>query len=241
MKIYVKEAQIKTAAIEIKVIKIGGKQMTLAVFRQLEGLDALLDDDIVWGHVNYHGKDCPEFDHYHLVVQRGDEIYSYIYVTPESNWFASENEIEWDEVSEKDKILLQLSLMVFRVYPYALCKIGGCDVSVQTGIVFSHLNVFQRLPGYKREEIVKTIESLVDRNFLVWGIDNKLLFAHMSTEELREHLRYDEELKGKVKLKTNEMLDRIMEERLSKYKQEYREIFDKWERVRQCQQLFISV
>jgi hypothetical protein len=87
------EATITTASIEIRTLTLSGKQMTLAVFRQL--LKAPLIDEasghflgMPWGTVNYH-QDChyhprcrscayvdvhgPK-DHLHVVWQTGQEL-----------------------------------------------------------------------------------------------------------------------------------------------------------------------
>lgn len=89
------EAQLKTAAIEIKTVQVGGKQMTLAVFRQLIEQSFVLallherwvracsdlmniDGPIAWGYVNYHGEalGCAPGDgeHVHIVWQQGCEL-----------------------------------------------------------------------------------------------------------------------------------------------------------------------
>jgi hypothetical protein len=78
------EATIKTASIEVKVLTLnGGKQMTLAVFRQLPVLEeAILDPQtlelrpIPWGTVNYH-PDCDNSSarHLHVVWQQGNKLY----------------------------------------------------------------------------------------------------------------------------------------------------------------------
>lgn len=79
-------ATITTAAVEVKALTISGKQVTLAVFRQLQE-EPLVDWDrhelrgIPWGFVNY----CPQkfcigdqygepVPHWHVVWQRGQEL-----------------------------------------------------------------------------------------------------------------------------------------------------------------------
>lgn len=58
MNISTKQAVIKTAAIEIKSLQINAKQVTLAVFRQMD-IKRILDyenlkiNGFVWGRVNY--------------------------------------------------------------------------------------------------------------------------------------------------------------------------------------------
>ena len=77
--IQVSEAQIHTAAVQIKTLTINGKQMTLAVFRQLRS-ENLIDPEgnfkgLPWGTVNYHPKcGLREEDHFHLIWQLGGEL-----------------------------------------------------------------------------------------------------------------------------------------------------------------------
>lgn len=72
-------AIVRTAAVEIKTMHIGNKQVTLAVFRQLK------DEDIIdvqtgqlkgvpWGTVNYFWGECKEGTHLHVVWQKGTDL-----------------------------------------------------------------------------------------------------------------------------------------------------------------------
>jgi hypothetical protein len=73
-------ATITTATIQIRTLTIGKKQVTLAVFRQLEDADIIktLDADLAgepWGRVNYHPDKCADAkEHIHVVWQQGDEL-----------------------------------------------------------------------------------------------------------------------------------------------------------------------
>jgi hypothetical protein len=74
-----REATVKTLSIEAKVIKIGPKQVTLSVFRQLFR-EPLIDAKTLqlrgtpWGLVNYRWGECADRgqDHLHVVWQEGD-------------------------------------------------------------------------------------------------------------------------------------------------------------------------
>lgn len=81
----VRAAEITTAAVSINVLTVSGKQVTLAVYRQIVGEDCfrlglegqpLLQGEM-WGTVNYHVGDDP-FDypggHRHVVWQKGDQL-----------------------------------------------------------------------------------------------------------------------------------------------------------------------
>jgi hypothetical protein len=84
MNINVRDAIVRTAAVEIRSLSISGKQVTLAVFRQLLTEPALAYDDHgratakgpIWGMVNYHpDRQCKTAEpHIHVVWQRGDEL-----------------------------------------------------------------------------------------------------------------------------------------------------------------------
>jgi hypothetical protein len=75
------EATITTAAIEIKTLTVRGKQVTLALYRQLIE-EPLVDDataDLVgvpWGKINYHPGNCEGDygEHLHIVWQQGSEL-----------------------------------------------------------------------------------------------------------------------------------------------------------------------
>lgn len=72
-------ATITTAAIEIRTLTIGRKQVTLAVFRQLREEPLIAEDGtlngVPWGTVNYHPDKCGDAkEHLHVVWQHGDEL-----------------------------------------------------------------------------------------------------------------------------------------------------------------------
>lgn len=76
-----RDATVKTLSIEAKVIKMGPKQVTLSVFRQLL-TEPLIDAEtlqlrgVPWGRVNYRWGDCankPQ-SHLHIVWQLGGEL-----------------------------------------------------------------------------------------------------------------------------------------------------------------------
>jgi hypothetical protein len=75
-KLTIQNAEIQTAAVEIKTLTVSGRQVTLAVFRQLREEPLIADDGALngepWGIVNYHPDKCAGSDHVHAVWQ--DEI-----------------------------------------------------------------------------------------------------------------------------------------------------------------------
>ena len=78
------EAVLLPVQVTVQALMIAGKQMTLAVFRQLPR-EPLIDystvtlQGIPWGYVNYHNKDCGCEKHLHIVWQRGNELCQYVY------------------------------------------------------------------------------------------------------------------------------------------------------------------
>ncbi|TKA11739.1 hypothetical protein [Actinacidiphila oryziradicis] len=76
----VHNATITTAAVEVKTLTISGKQVTLAVFRQLQEetilnpVNATLTGEL-WGRVNYHPDKCADAaTHVHVVWQKDGEL-----------------------------------------------------------------------------------------------------------------------------------------------------------------------
>lgn len=76
------EAAITTVSVEVRAIRIGTKQMTQSVFKQLRE-ERLIDRETLelrgtpWGWVNYH-HDCGDLysGHLHVVWQSGSELRS---------------------------------------------------------------------------------------------------------------------------------------------------------------------
>ncbi len=104
--IKVSEAGIETVSVAVHVVRISGKQMTLAVFKQL-AVEDLFDPrtgelrGIPWGWVNYHAAcNVPNnvrtlslewaagkvhgygFNHLHVVWQKGEELRHAIVYAP---------------------------------------------------------------------------------------------------------------------------------------------------------------
>ena len=79
--ITITDASIKQVSIEVKVIKIDNKQMTLAVFKQILH-EKIIDDRTgrlkgkPWGKVEYH-TNCgiwKRSEHIHVIWQKGNEL-----------------------------------------------------------------------------------------------------------------------------------------------------------------------
>ncbi len=74
----VHNAEVHTAAVEVKTLTISGKQVTLAVFRQLVERSPVTRDyewaGLPWGFVNYYNKDRHPDTSRNVVWQQGDEL-----------------------------------------------------------------------------------------------------------------------------------------------------------------------
>jgi hypothetical protein len=112
-KLDAEHAVIHTATVEVKTLTISGKQVTLAVFRQLPERE-IIDPQtgnlcgIPWGLVNYHFKDCEAWmkdDHLHVVWQSGGVLYRSM--TP--GW---RNSPRWRETYAQLAVLDQLFIAV---------------------------------------------------------------------------------------------------------------------------------
>jgi hypothetical protein len=119
-RITVDQAEIHTASVEVKTLTLKGKQVTLAVFRQLQQ-ETLLDADgsfigLPWGTVNYHPeKGCPSTEaemaevaasketHLHVVWQKENELRRATVYEPEPypnpNLYRSEHGDRWLKVA----------------------------------------------------------------------------------------------------------------------------------------------
>jgi hypothetical protein len=91
------EATVQTVQVEIKVLKVGKKQVTMGMFRQLPH-DLLLDPETVqlrgvpWGHVRYRWDGdgshwCGRGPKLHVVWQLGDEL--------RRGWVSEEPDRQW--------------------------------------------------------------------------------------------------------------------------------------------------
>jgi hypothetical protein len=77
MSIEIQQANLKTVSVNIQVLKVGAKQMTLSVFRQLDQGDVFNEwtgelEGAIWGRVNYQWSGHEE--HLHLVWQQGTNL-----------------------------------------------------------------------------------------------------------------------------------------------------------------------
>lgn len=94
----IREATVQTVQIEIKALKVGKKQVTMGLFRQLPHT-TLLDPDTVqfrgvpWGYVNYwwdgDGAGFGRGEKLHVVWQLGERLHrAVVYQEPDPNWMS---------------------------------------------------------------------------------------------------------------------------------------------------------
>jgi hypothetical protein len=101
----VHNAEIKTATVEIRTLTISGKQVTLAVFRQLKEAQLVNEDGslagVPWGTVNYHPDKCAADDrHLHVVWQHAEELRRS--KVDEPNWY---RDWFWPESGLSDELI----------------------------------------------------------------------------------------------------------------------------------------
>jgi hypothetical protein len=108
-------AEIKTAAVEIRTLTVSGKQVTLAVFRQLKDEPLVNRDGTLngtpWGIVNYHPDKCAEGrPHMHVVWQRGTELLRATVWVPSSYRYGEDGEFLNEFSSPNGNAALTLSI-----------------------------------------------------------------------------------------------------------------------------------
>lgn len=106
MEIETKRASLDTMAVTIQALHVDGKQMTLAVFRQLPVRDLIgrggAFSGVPWGRVNYLAEGC----HAHVVAQDGDSLFrSRVYLKPDDDYYRDYS-MELEVELAKDAIVL---------------------------------------------------------------------------------------------------------------------------------------
>lgn len=104
-KLTAENAIIRTATVEVKTLTISGRQVTLAVFRQLPEASIIEWQDgypvalkgIPWGRINYHPDKCEDSSsHFHIVWQYDQTLYRCRVETFYFTAWDEECRIEWD-------------------------------------------------------------------------------------------------------------------------------------------------
>lgn len=88
----IRKLSLETVAVDLVVIRLGGKQMTHSVFKQLPQIDfPTFPENIeegmkVWGTVNYHPDKCSDDSkHLHFILEKNERLYRsviYYYLFP---------------------------------------------------------------------------------------------------------------------------------------------------------------
>lgn len=78
-KLTVENVEIKTAAVEIRVITLSNRGITQALFKQFPERPLVAENGtlngVPWGWVNYHPEKCDDKPHLHAVWQRGSDVF----------------------------------------------------------------------------------------------------------------------------------------------------------------------
>ncbi len=107
----VENAQIKTAAVEIKTLTVSGKQVTLAVFRQIMEEDIIDHENMKlngtpWGLINYFWKEDYTDYKIHVLWQKGMELRRCITLKSPCNYnpcLSTHKYLELKEIMEEFK------------------------------------------------------------------------------------------------------------------------------------------
>lgn len=172
MIINVQEANINTINVEVKSLTINGKQVTLAVFRQLQE-ELLVSSELTllgtpWGKVNYHPDKCSDTkEHIHIVWQKGSELRrSSLSQRIEGQHYRAENSIEHNLRNNFDN------------YLYALCLEDSLRINIHKSEVFKE----PFLKKYKHEYLPKYVREFSETNSELVNRENEL--AKMQKELL---------------------------------------------------------
>ena len=170
-------AALTTATVDVQVLRIGAKQMTLAVFKQL-----LRDDDItgsMWGTVNYHhgSFNCDHRgEHRHVVWQKDDVLrHAVVWEPRRVDWNSPLTRIEsaqpLDDIT-RQKIIDRLSWEELRGLARRLDSYSGRYYEGErTRIINEALQEATTLAGlYERLED----ESIYEKMLALWLESGKL-------------------------------------------------------------------
>lgn len=118
-------AQITTAAVEVKTLTISGKQVTQSVFRQLQEAELVAEDGtlngVPWGFVNYHPDKCEKdsIRHLHVIWQRGSDLLrSHVDLTPTFDRRDSADRVFYSESADVFMSCCVREMLHGRAVPY---------------------------------------------------------------------------------------------------------------------------
>lgn len=240
MKITAQQAVIKTAAVEVKTLTISGKQVTLAVFRQLIEEPIINDDTIElngtpWGTVNYHFNYCDDYgQHIHVVWQKDNELRRSIV----SNQCKPDRS-HMGFVSNPDEDAIERLQLFAKVYLLIRC-LNGHRYPIEDNCVNFTIDGFDlSVP------LLKHVPNSTSNLIYVWGSNNSLdhrrVWIEGELEETMEAIGINQEWNEQT---AYEQLSQEIEkfktenEKLADCRSRYTEIYGKLELL---DQLFIAV
>lgn len=180
MKIDSNLAILKTAQVEIKALTVSGKQITLAVFRQLDK-SSVIDietkklNGVIWGRVNYHPDKCSnDPEHIHIIWQKGNFLFRDI-VTEQ---FYSAN------IEILDSLLDQVKFYATRLKFMQYMQLE--DTDGQQFFTSKHqnlINLYSRYPFYYPKPLTPNLEQLKKEGIpLTYKLDNEELILYWKEE-----------------------------------------------------------
>ncbi|WP_410646520.1 hypothetical protein [Amycolatopsis sp. cmx-4-54] len=198
----VQNAAITTASVEIKTLTVSGKQVTLAVFRQLIEKPLILADGTLagqpWGVVNYHPDKCANSStaHWHVVWQEDTELRrSLVVVTPDFGVFRPV-EAEQFIASCVHDVLSTGTTRYFRGAPPLSKWSEAGSVKLPTDHDFTTVTCLSRT-GYSAIESSQALASRRER----YGESSKISewYAREIAEAEQEHATAIAALSGEVR------------------------------------------
>jgi len=220
-KLSANEVSISAATVDIQMMRVGSKQMTLSVFRQLERDDDITGD--LWGRVNYHPDKCgDEKLHLHAIWQKETELRRATIYYP--GHVLTKNYIVWSKNQPGAGWLCAAMLEGVRFHPDFWDQHGN--------------DGFLEVPA-KNPELRNRV--CIDEN--LWlpakkyadSIDVPKNYSDYRKKEIEKECR---RIAG---AKTAEQWKEEIREKLKETQDRFDSAFEEWEKLSNLRQLFIAV
>jgi hypothetical protein len=172
----VRNAEIRTASVEVKTLAMSGKQVTLAVFRQLREQPLIAEDGRLngqpWGVINYHPDKCADaLPHLHVVWQSGSDLFraSELVDAQFDPYFDAAAGSDYLESQVRYTLACGVGRLPGSRDEQIRKEVNGLTVRIKVSdAVIAALSVHELLEGYRGDlagrgdELVWTYESRVD-------------------------------------------------------------------------------
>lgn len=177
--IHAHEATLRTASVDIKSLTVSGRQVTLAVFRQVQSELLVAEPDpellgLPWGHVNYHPDKCgDDGEHLHVVWQKADEL---------RRAYVSRKVPEWERDERSDLSDIARTLVLKSLLAGEVCKVQNHVItSVRRGMRYdeyrSHICSYaeQFIAGTGSQYVHQALQDHLEKEcwseYLGWTLD----------------------------------------------------------------------